>query len=110
MPYRMRVRKFLNRPGHHAGAYVLAAVEDSTKLKQDPNGLWPWVEVSLTLADCSRVVGFDFELETASERRNSLHKIDLLAETLNRFQEALHEEAALAEQRDGSARKRARKS
>ena len=31
MPNRYYVRKFLNRPGHQGGAYVLASVEDTSK-------------------------------------------------------------------------------
>jgi hypothetical protein len=104
MPYRMRVRKLLNRPGCHAGAYVLAEVEDSSNLKKDRNGLWPWVDITLVLADCGRAVSYDFNLETASERRNSLHKIDLLVETLSRFRDAMHQEAELAAQRQSLVR------
>ena len=108
MAYRMRVRKFLNTLGHHAGAYVLAEVEDSTNFRKDRKGHWPWVEITLKLADCDRVVSFDFDLETASGRRNSLRKMDLLVETLSRFRNALYEEAALAEERARSDRKRSR--
>jgi hypothetical protein len=102
MAYRLRVRKFLNRPGHHGGAYVLAEVEDSTHLEMDRNELQSWVNITLVLSDCSRMVSYDFNLETASERKNSLHKIDLLVETLSRFREAMYQEAELAAQRHRS--------
>ena len=36
MPNRFYIRRFLNRPGHHAGAYVLAHVEDITEEFTDP--------------------------------------------------------------------------
>jgi hypothetical protein len=99
MPYRMRVRKFLNLPGFHAGAYVFAEVEDSTNAKRSDQDGWPWVEITLKLADCDRVVSFDFEFETARDRRNSLRKIDILVDTLTSFREALYQEAAVAEER-----------
>ncbi len=108
MPYRMRVRRFLNRPGYHAGAYVLAEVEDSTNVKKDRNGRWPWVDITLVLSDCDRVVSYDFNLETASGRSNSLHKIDLLVETLSRFRDAMHQEAELAAQRQKSGSRQSR--
>ena len=108
MTYRLHVRKFLNRPGHNAGAYVLAAVEDSTNLEKDRSLFEPWADITLVLSDCSRVVGFDFSLETADERRNSLHKIDALMETLSRFREAVHQEADLARQRQRSGSRRGR--
>lgn len=98
MPYRVRIRKFLNKPGHHAGAYVLAEVEDSTKHKKDKYG-WPYVHVDLTLADCSRVVSFDFDLSSATHRANSLHKADLLVDSLTQFRDALRTEVDLAAER-----------
>jgi hypothetical protein len=98
MPYRVRIRRFLNLPGYNAGAYVLAEVEDSSKHKKGKHG-WPYVHIALTLADCSRVVSFDFDLSTARERRNSLQKIDVLVEVLTKFRDALHAEAALAAER-----------
>lgn len=98
MPYRVRIRKFLNNRGYHAGAYVLAEVEDSTNHKKGKHG-WPYVQVDLTLADCSRVVSFDFDLSTAGHRANSFHKIDLMIDTLIRFREALRAEADLAVER-----------
>jgi hypothetical protein len=98
MPYRVRIRKFLNKPGYHAGAYVLAEVDDSTKHKKGKHG-WPYVHVDLTLADCNRVVSFDFDLSSARQRANSLHKIDLLVDCLIQFREALRAEADLAAER-----------
>lgn len=98
MPYRVRIRKFLNKPGYHAGAYVLAEVEDSTKYKKGKHG-WPYVHVDLTLADCSRVVSFDFNLSSSRDRANSLHKIDLLVDSLIQFRDALQAEADLAAER-----------
>lgn len=104
MPYRVRIRKFLNKPGHHAGAYVLAEVEDSTKHKKGKHG-WPYVHVDLTLADCSRVVSLDFDLSTSRQRANSLHKIDLLVESLTQFRDALRAEVDLAAERGRKGRR-----
>ena len=107
MPYRVRIRKFLNRPGFHAGAYVLAEVEDSRKHKKGKHG-WPYVHVDLTLADCSRVVSFDFDLSSAKQRANSLHKIDALVDSLTQFRDALRAEADLVAERSRGQKRVAR--
>lgn len=108
MPYRVRIRKFLNKPGFHAGAYVLAEVEDSTKHKKGKHG-WPYVHVDLTLADCSRVVSFDFNLSSAQDRANSLHKIDVLVDSLTQFRDALQAESDLAVERSRGQKRGTRK-
>ncbi len=95
MAYRLRVRKFLNRIGHHSGAYILAEVQDSTRHREDELG-WPYPDINLTLADCGRVVSFAFDVDTAAGRSNSLRKIDILIDTLVRFRVAVEEEAELA--------------
>ncbi|MCA1704594.1 MAG: hypothetical protein LC808_15565 [Actinobacteria bacterium] len=107
MSYRVRIRKFLNKPGHHAGAYLLAEVEDSRKHKKGKHD-WPYVHVDLTLADCSRVVSFDFDLSSARRRANSLHKIDILVDSLIQFRDALRAEADLAAERSRGKKRAAR--
>ncbi len=98
MPYRVRIRRFLNSVGYHDGAYVLAAVEDSSSYSSDEYG--PFVDIDLTLADCNRIVHFHFDLHTKGARRNSLRKIDLIIDALEQFREALREEARVVEGRE----------
>lgn len=98
MPYRVRIRKFLNIQGYSANGFVCAQVEDSSNHTEDKHG-WPWMDIELTLADCSRIVSFDFGLSTPGERRNSLRKIGILVDALTEFQAALEAEARLAETR-----------
>lgn len=92
MPNRYYVRKFLNRPGHHGGANVLASVEDTSKSAGDGDPAFVEFEIS----DCFRRVGLDFPLRSSADRRNSLAKARLLAEVTARFLEALEAEAELA--------------
>lgn len=99
MPYRVRIRRFLNVLGYNAGAYVLAVVEDSSRHVRGQHD-WPYSEIDLTLADCGRAVTFDFDLGTPGARRNSLRKINIMIETLTAFREALEAEAKLAESRE----------
>ena len=99
MPTRYYTRRFLNRRGHHAGAYVLASVEDTSRHPDDST----WTDVDFVLSDCGRQIRLDFEADTAN-LANSLHKIDVLLETLTRFRAALVEEGRLAAERERRVR------
>lgn len=95
MPNRYYIRKFLNRPGHHGGAYVLASVEDTTKSSENGDSAF----VEFELSDCFHRIGLDFPLGTRIERGNSLAKARLLAEVTARFLESLEAEIDLTEHR-----------
>lgn len=80
-------RRFLNRRGHHAGAYVLADVRiNSWKSDRDPSQC---VEASLTIADCSRVVVLDFYAAKPADVTNALHKARALRDVVTDFTDAL---------------------
>ncbi len=102
MVNRYYTRRFLNKRGFHAGAYVLAAVEDTSRRTEDR--VWPSIE--LTLADCGRQISLDFDVDPG-DLANSLHKVDVLIETLVKFRAALVEEGRLAAERQ--VRDRAKK-
>lgn len=68
-------RRFLNRRGFHAGAYVLADCKiKSTGERDDAIDL----QADLTIADCSRIATIDLCAYDKDEARNVLHKIRLL--------------------------------
>ena len=102
IPYRARVneRVFLNLPGFHGGAYILAYVEDTsdrTVLECDdptcmrcPRNFEP--QIILELADCYRRIELEFEVDSESERANSLHKVDSLLAALRVFRKGLVDE------------------
>jgi hypothetical protein len=98
---RFYTRRFLNHPGHHAGAYILAVVEET-----DAADLDAWCDVTLELTDCSRRVSFDFPLDSEDDRRNSVHKARVLARELTRFAEELAVEADVAARREAARRAR----
>ena len=100
MSKRYYTRRFLNRRGHHAGAYVLASVEDTSRRAPDDDG---WVETELVMSDCGRQIRLDFDVDRAG-LANSLHKLDVLIDTLTRFRAALVEEGRLAAERERCAR------
>ena len=104
IPYRARVneRWFLNLPGYHGGAYVVAYVEDTSDRHPRPEA---WCEddcpdcphnfegrTILEIADCDRRIELRFDLDTEAGRANSLHKLDTLVSTLRVFRTGLVEE------------------
>ena len=103
IPYRARVneRWFLNLPGFHGGAYVVAYVEDTTDAGprprrydwEDPDRLQNFEpRIILEIADCRRRVNLEFEIDTEAARANSLHKIDTLIATLRVFRTGVEQE------------------
>lgn len=99
MARRFYTRRFINKRGHHAGGYILAFVEDTSKRKGDD----PWIDVEFTIADCGRQISLSFDV-ASDELPNSLHKIDLLLDTMSKFRTALVEEGRLAAEREARAK------
>jgi hypothetical protein len=101
MPYRARIneRTLLNLPGFHGGAFVYVYVEDTSErqLQRDPYcepdcnccpaNFEP--KVALEIADCSRTVRLEFDVDTERGRENSLHKLDTLEIATRVFRDAL---------------------
>lgn len=102
MPYRARIneRTLLNLPGFHEGAYVYVYVEDTSERDVVRRG--PYCEADCTccphnfeprmeleVADCDRVIGLRFDVDTPEGRENSLHKLDTLEIAIRMFRDAL---------------------
>lgn len=106
IPYRARVneRVFLNLPGFHGGAYVVAYVEDTSEraLKHcedsEPDNFEP--RTILEIADCDRRIQLEFEAYSEARRANSLHKLDTLITALRVFRQGLEEEFAQYDRRE----------
>jgi hypothetical protein len=86
--YHVRRREFLNEDPE-LPAFIIAVVEDTRDLPDDPEDHWKWGTVVLDPADCSRRVSFDFDLNDSSARANSLRKINLIAEVVNEVRDAI---------------------
>jgi hypothetical protein len=110
--HRVRVseRSFLNLPGFHRGAYVLAYVEDTTDLQPGPR---PYCDAEcpkcphnfepkmvLEIADCDRRVSLEFEIRREAHRVNSLHKLDTLIAALDAFRAGLVAEVGEYDRRE----------
>jgi hypothetical protein len=112
IPYRARVneRWFLNLPGFHGGAYVVAYVEDTgdcgprhapycdDDCPDCPENFEP--RTILEIADCSERVNLYFDVDSELARTNSLHKLDTLIAALRVFRKGLEEEFEHYERRE----------
>ena len=75
---RLYIRKFLNRPGHHTVASVLASVDKGS--------------VTFIIADCNKMISLDFDSYQRVARKNSLYKAQVLIDTLIEFKAAMEAE------------------
>lgn len=92
--FHVRRRMFLNRDPQ-LPAFVIAVVEDTRGIPdEEPGQPWRWPTIDLTFGDCNRRVSFDFNMDTAEERADSLYKIRRLAAAVNAVRDALEVEAA----------------
>ena len=102
IPYRARVneRVFLNLPGFHGGAYVVAYVEDTrdcdprrdngcddAECTRCPHNFEP--RMILELADCHDRIQLEFDVDSDAGRANSLHKLDTLITALRIFRDGI---------------------
>src|SRR5438034_8247741 len=112
MPYRARVdeRRFLNLPGFHGGAYVVAYIEDTSDCgprcdpycdddcSDCPANFEP--RMILEIADCYKRVNLEFDVDSEHARANSLHKLDTLIAALRVFRAGVEEEFGEYERRE----------
>ena len=103
IPYRARVneRWFLNLPGFHRSAFVVAYVENTSSrdLMEDdcdcgadhePYNFEP--RMILEIADCHDRIELEFDVDSEAGRANSLHKLDTLIAALRVFRSGIVEE------------------
>jgi hypothetical protein len=97
----------LNLPGFHGDATVRVFVEDTSKVTW--RGKLPEPRVRFRISDCNNEIALWFELATAADRDNSLHKIETLLGAVQRFRDALWIEAHICERREWSRSRRSSK-
>ena len=88
-----RKRAFLNPISTGRPSFVFAVAESSE------GGKKPYGNYVLTVADCKRIIELEFPLSDPQARKQSLAKIDLLTQIVNRFKESIHAEAELIDRR-----------
>jgi hypothetical protein len=89
----------LNLPEFDGGAHVRALVED-TSARRSGRRRMPSPRLKLRIADCTNAINLEFSVESAETRENSLHKINALIASLDRFRAGLEAEAALRVERE----------
>jgi hypothetical protein len=93
--FRYYRRSFLNRPGHHATAFIYATVP-FTKAEDEEDSCYP----VLTIADCNRSISLSIDCGSGADAKNTLYKLDMLIETLTEFREAVRIECEIQKERD----------
>jgi hypothetical protein len=117
-PYQARVdvRRFLNFPGFHDGAYVVAYVEDTSQrpivrrnvFDGGPQKAYvnPRPRVILEIAHCANRINLEFDVSSELDVENSLYKLDTLVDTLIEMRRGLVEEARLYREREPDVKQR----
>ena len=92
-------RHFLNRPGMHSHAHVIASTDtiyEDTRYNHD---------ASFDIADCSRTINLYFDMDDEKCRKNSMHKLDTLIKDLSDFRDALAKQCELSDMIDENLKK-----
>ena len=106
-PHGARVdeRVQLNFPEFDGGAHVRAFVEDTSTHRIRRHDL-PSPRLKLRITDCTNQIHLEFSVDSPGLRENSLHKIETLIATLERFRAGLEAEAELRAARESGSRAR----
>ena len=102
---RVDERIALNLADFDGGAHVRVFVENTSAQRARRRHI-PSPRLKLRIADCENVIHLEFSVDSAAERENSLHKIDTLIASLERFRAGLEAEAALHHERERRPRTR----
>lgn len=83
------LRKFLNKPRYHAGAYLLASITREEYRNKDGETTEIYYSTDLRISDCDRIVSLSLDDGDRADRANTMHKLDTLIDGLVRFRAAL---------------------
>jgi hypothetical protein len=97
---RVDERVILNQPDFDGGAHVRVLVEDTSQRRLRLRRALPSPRLKLRIADCVNDVNLEFSVESAALRENSIHKIERLIASLERFRVGLAAEAELFAERE----------
>lgn len=99
-----RVRKFLNKPGYHKGAFILAEASRCTYKgrKDKKTGKAPLPSIghyfTLQIADCSRMIDLELSMGKKTEYLNSIKKLEILIQSLQKMRDIMLKEHIRTEQ------------
>ena len=83
------VREWLNADRRHSTASIYAEVarEHGPGDSRKPS-VWD-IEAHLSLSDCTRSITLAFDFDDGDAMRNNIHKLDLLADSIEKFKAGL---------------------
>src|SRR6185503_15101926 len=85
--FHVKRREFLNEDEAMPG-FVIGIVQDTSAIP-DNNDAWRYGTIILDFGDCYRRVSFSFDLCEEIPRRESLRKINIIAEVVNAVRDAI---------------------
>ena len=88
--FHVKRREFLNEDEAMPG-FVIGIVQDTSAIP-DNNDAWRYGTIILDFGDCYRRVSFSFDLCEEIPRRESLRKINIIAEVVNAVRDAIEKE------------------
>lgn len=97
--YRVSRREFLNEDPAMPG-FIIGIVEDTSGMTNE-NEAWRYGTVILDFGDCYRRVSFSFDMSESVPRKESLKKINLIAEVVNAVRDAIEKEVESRDARPG---------
>lgn len=95
-------RKWLNPPASCNNGWIKYGIDIDKKWVH-------WSSVEFRLADCHRVVGFDFDVINEQARKEALNKARIIKESVDEFYASMQQlcaEAEKDEKRELAARKK----
>jgi hypothetical protein len=107
--YRVNILKFLNKD-KSGTACIQAQVQDTSNFKDHQERYSDYCETTLDISDCSRKIYLDLSMDDKQSFNNTIHKLDLIIDTITKVKEALVIEFALKEKRAAIRKKRKTKS
>jgi hypothetical protein len=88
--FHVKRREFLNEDEAMPG-FVIGIVQDTSTIADENEG-WRYGTIILDFGDCFRRVQFSFDLSEEIPRRESLKKINIIAEVVNAVRDAIEKE------------------
>ena len=89
--YRYYMRYFLNTPGHHSHAFVLASVDNDGYC-------------TLDIADCTRTISLSIDcgaIYSVDDHLNTLHKLALLEKAIAGIKKEVKKQLTIAKKSEG---------
>ena len=88
--FHVKRREFLNEDEAMPG-FVIGIVQDTSGIPDNNDG-WRYGTIILDFGDCYHRVSFSFDLSEEIPRRESLRKINIIAEVVNAVRDAIEKE------------------